>query len=46
MIFFFLLIVVLNIYCVADISSKYAWAKILTNEKAKTVLDGFIEVVN
>ena len=37
---------VLNIYYVLDVFTKYAWVKPLKDKKAKTVLDGFIEIVN
>ena len=37
----------LNIYCVSQLfSTKYAWVKPLKNKKGKTVLNGFIEIVN
>ena len=32
--------------CVINVFSKYAWVKSLTDKKAKTVFDGFIEIVN
>ena len=32
--------------CVIDVSTKYAWVKPLRNEKGKTVLNAFIEIVN
>ena len=32
--------------CVIDVFTKYAWIKPLNDEKAKTVLHGFIEIVN
>ena len=37
-----------NIYllCVIDVFTEYAWFKPLKDKKAKTVLHGFIEIVN
>ena len=32
--------------CVVDVFTKYAWVKALEDKKAKTVLHGFIEIVN
>ena len=32
--------------CVIHVFTKYAWVKSLTNKKAKTILDGFNEIVN
>ena len=32
--------------CVINVFSKYAWVKSLTDKKAKTGFDGFIEIVN
>ena len=32
--------------CGIDVFTKYAWVKPLTDEKAKTVLNGFIGIVN
>ena len=44
---YLLLIVVLNIYCVRQMFfPKSDWVKPLTNKKSKTVLDGFIGIVN
>ena len=37
---------VLNIYCVVDVFSKYTWVKNLKNEKVKTVPYRFVEGVN
>ena len=36
----------LDIYCVKDVSTKYAWVKSLKDKKCKTVLHAFIEIVN
>ena len=35
-----------HILCVIDVFTKYAWVKPLTDKKAKTFLDGFVEIVN
>ena len=32
--------------CVVDVFIKYAWVKTLKNRKAKTVINGFIEMEN
>ena len=32
--------------CVVDIFIKYAWVKTLKDKKAKTAVNGFIEIVN
>ena len=32
--------------CVTDVFTKYAWVKSLKDKKAKTVFQGFIEIVN
>ena len=32
--------------CVIDVFTKYAWVKPLKDEKGKTVLNAFIEIVN
>ena len=32
--------------CVINVFSKYAWVTSLTDKKAKTVFDDFIEIVN
>ena len=32
--------------CVIDVFTRYAWAKPLKDKKGKTVLNGFIEIVN
>ena len=32
--------------CAIDVSSKYVWVKPLKGKKGKTVLNGFIEIVN
>ena len=32
--------------CVIDVSTKYAWVKPLKDKKAKTVVHGFLEIVN
>ena len=32
--------------CVIDVFTKYAWVKPLKNQKGKTVLNAFIEIVN
>ena len=32
--------------CVINVFTKYAWVKPLKDEKAKTVLHGFLEIVN
>ena len=32
--------------CVIDVFTKYAWVNLLKYKKAKTVLNGFIEIVN
>ena len=34
------------VICVVDVFIKYAWVKTLKNRKAKTVINGFIEMVN
>ena len=38
--------VVKYLLCVIDVFTKYLWTKPLKNKKAKTVIHGFIEVVN
>lgn len=37
---------VIHLFCVADVFSKYAWVKPLTDEKAKTVLNVSTGTVN
>ena len=32
--------------CVIDVFTKYAWSKPLKNEKGKTVLNAFMEIIN
>ena len=32
--------------CVIDVFSKYEWVTLLKDKKGKTVLNGFIEIVN
>ena len=32
--------------CVIEVFTKYSWVKPLKNKKARTVLNGFIEIVN
>ena len=32
--------------CVVDVSTKYSWVKPLKDQKGKTVLNAFIEIVN
>ena len=32
--------------CIIDVFTKYAWVKPLKDKKAKTVLHGFLEIVN
>ena len=32
--------------CVIGVFTKYAWVKSLTDKKAKTVLNAFMEIVN
>ena len=34
------------VICVVDVFIKYAWVKTLKNRKAKTVINGFIEMEN
>ena len=34
----------LNVYCVIDVFTKYAWVKPLKNKKNKTVLNTFMEM--
>ena len=36
----------LNIYCVIDAFTKYAWVKPLKDKKGETVLNAFMEIVN
>ena len=36
----------LNIYCVIGVFTKYGWSKPLKGKKAKTILNGCIEIVN
>ena len=36
----------LNIYCLIDVFTKYAWIKPLKDKKGKTVLNAFIKIVN
>ena len=36
----------LNIYCLIDVFTKYAWIKHLKDKKGKTVLNAFIKIVN
>ena len=38
--------VIKNLSCVIDVCTKYAWAKPLKVKRAKTVVNGFIEIVN
>ena len=35
-----------KLFCVRDIFTKYVWVKPLKDEKGKTVLNAFIEIVN
>ena len=35
-----------DLLCVIDVFTKYAWIKPLRDKKAKTILDGFIKIVN
>ena len=35
-----------NLSCVIDVITKYAWVKPLKDEKGKTVLNAFIDIVN
>ena len=34
------------LFCVIDVCTKYAWVKPLKDKKGKTVLNGFIQIVN
>ena len=34
------------LFCVIDVCTKYAWVKPLKDKKGKTVLNGFIRIVN
>ena len=34
------------LFCVIDVSTKYAWVKPLNDKKGKIVLNAFIEIVN
>ena len=34
------------LFCAVDVFTKYAWFKTLQDKKAKTVLNGFIKIVN
>ena len=36
----------LNIYCLVDVSIKYPWVKPLKHKNAKTILHGFAEIEN
>ena len=36
----------LNIYCLIDVFTKYAWIKPLKDKNGKTVLNAFIKIVN
>ena len=38
--------VVKYLLCLVDVFTTYKWVKFLKDEKAKTVLDGFIVLVN
>ena len=33
-------------FCVADVFTKYGWIKSLKDKNAKTLLNGFIKIVN
>ena len=35
-----------NLSCVIDVFTKYAWVKPLKNKKPKTIVHGFIEILN
>ena len=36
----------LNIFCVIDVFTEYAWIKPLKDKKGKAVLNAFTEIVN
>ena len=43
---YLVLIPVKYLLCILDVFTKYAWIKPLRDKKTKTVLYGFIEIVN